>query len=304
MLSKLYYFGDETEIKLDAAWLDATRTEMVSYLGEKSGPVEIEFLRTGTLGVCAWIVSPGHKRFMKTHLPPQRCHDSLHKELRILGTIYQDELALDHHEFVNGGHRQLCIVMDELKTMSAPFDHNDALRLVADYSAKLDQSNLSRELGSEPNFPEFLNLGLQSLEHLRDRELVDTAIYGRSREHLELLTSSIDRLTSCISHGDLGPRNIMAKNGLPIAIDWEDAFIGIRGFDFLYWLTFMDNRKYIGQAFGSTDYGHYVEQSILVLIVVLKSVLSVRSGAYLSHNVSINDRLRDLFSVFEAARAA
>lgn len=81
-------------------------------------------------------------------------------------------------------------------------------------------------------------------------------------------------------------------------IDWEDAFRGIAGCDYLYWLTFMENRPFLQKAtFGRTDLSPDGERAILVLVVLLKSYLANVSGDHLKHAVSAQVRIAEILDL-------
>ncbi len=84
----------------------------------------------------------------------------------------------------------------------------------------------------------------------------------------------------------------------PVVIDWEDAFWGIEGYDYLFWLTFFDNRKYYSQKiFGKTPWGKEIEIAILILIVVLKSELSFRSNRYKENKLTFDERIVEILNL-------
>jgi hypothetical protein len=90
----------------------------------------------------------------------------------------------------------------------------------------------------------------------------------------------------------------MLNGVMPIAIDWEDAFAGVAGYDYLYWLTFMENRPFLREAaFGRTGLAVEVERAILALVVLLKSYLAVLSGAHLSHKVAAEARIAEVLDL-------
>jgi 5-methylthioribose kinase len=113
-----------------------------------------------------------------------------------------------------------------------------------------------------------------------------------------LLEDRFADLPAILCHGDFGPKNIMLEGVEPRVIDWEDAFGGIAGYDYLYWLTFMENRPFLQTAaFGRTGLAPEIERAILALVVLLKSYLAVCSGAYLKHAVSPRTRIAEILEL-------
>ena len=99
-------------------------------------------------------------------------------------------------------------------------------------------------------------------------------------------------------HGDLSDKNIMLKDGHQIVIDWEDAMLGSNKFDLGYWLTFMNQRKY----YQTREFKNFlgVEKDIfffMVLVLLLKSYLSVLDGSISKNKVSVQERIEELYDL-------
>jgi 5-methylthioribose kinase len=128
--------------------------------------------------------------------------------------------------------------------------------------------------------------------------LLEQATAAETRRLIARLAESFPTLPAALCHGDFGPKNIMLAGNEPRIIDWEDAFDGIAGYDYLYWLTFMENRPFLRTAaFGQTGLSPEIERAILALVVLLKSYLAVCSGAYLSHAVSPQARIVEILEL-------
>ena len=103
-----------------------------------------------------------------------------------------------------------------------------------------------------------------------------------------------------LCHGDLSNVNMLQRNGKAYIVDWEDAIWGVRGYDFLYWLTFMDQRTYMRkdtlQALGlCTERSKF----ILCFIILMKSYVSYKNKSYLNNKVTFSRRLQEAMDVFD-----
>ena len=175
----------------------------------------------------------------------------------------------------------------------------EILRLIQDYQVHLDLCDLTKvDLSRAPNITYLVNEAELALA-----ELIQGNFLAAST--IEMVRSSIDRLRTIIQssnlqlcHGDLGPKNILRDASAPVAIDWEDAFFGINGYDYLYWLTFYENRKWLQQEYlNVTGLAIADEIAVMIVIVLLKSVISVRNGSHTRNALSINDRITEVFAI-------
>jgi len=78
----------------------------------------------------------------------------------------------------------------------------------------------------------------------------------------------------------------------------EDGFWGIAGYDYLYWLSFFNNRKWLTRAaLAHAPLAHADAVALLVVILVLKAWLAVCNGSYRRHSLSPNQRLREAINL-------
>jgi hypothetical protein len=83
-----------------------------------------------------------------------------------------------------------------------------------------------------------------------------------------------------------------------IALDWEDVFWGINGYDYLYWLTFYNNRVFLKRsALGHNNLPINLEISIMVAIIILKCFLSYINGSYTKNNLTFNQRISEVINL-------
>lgn len=138
---------------------------------------------------------------------------------------------------------------------------------------------------------------------LREAGFFSPRVCSRCLDLLEELDDGRETLPSCVCHGDLSDKNIMRnQRGDLVVIDWEDAFWGCPGYDYLYWLTFFNHRKYYSrQAFAVKDLSSRQSRAIVTMILILKSAISFYNGDYRSHRMSMEDRLLEIWKVWEDA---
>ncbi|WP_025038289.1 phosphotransferase [Bradyrhizobium sp. DOA9] len=294
MLSKIAFFetDDRPDIAADRArLLPALR----GYLQSFGHDVTVTPAPGGTLGACYEADVSGERRFLKAHLPDASARASLAKEADILQQLYGSTIVLDRCEVpLEDGTTRLCLMMPLLVPVPAPIPPADAAAMAAAFAERLKDWRPDH-LAS---FERYLASAEQALKTLSDRGLLERASAAEVRRLIVLLGDRLPHLPEALCHGDFGPRNIMLQGTTPRAIDWEDAFRGIAGYDYLYWLTFMENRPYLQTAaFGRTGLSHDVERAILVLVVLLKSYLAVLSGAHLTHAVSAQDRIAGILDL-------
>ncbi|PSO23646.1 aminoglycoside phosphotransferase family protein [Bradyrhizobium sp. MOS002] len=295
MLSKIVFFESD-----DRPDIVADRGRIVPELREHlqlsfGRDINLEPAIGGTLGICFDAEIASEKRFLKTHLPNMNARVSLAKEGDILQRLYGETILLDRFEasFADGTTR-LFLVMCALSPLSTTIVPADAAAMMRNCRDRLGGWQLDRLA----TFDRYLARASCGLKTLSDRGLLDQVSATEVRRLIALLWDWLPKLPEALCHGDFGPKNIMVHGGKPRIIDWEDAFRGIAGYDYLYWLTFMENRPFLHtSAFGRTGLAPDIERAILALIVLLKSYLAVRSGAYLRHALLPQARIVEILEL-------
>ncbi|MHB0768724.1 phosphotransferase family protein [Bradyrhizobium sp. 5.13L] len=294
MLSKIAFFeaDDRADIAADRARLLPVLRRHLQSVGRN---VTVAPARGGTLGACYDADISGEKRFLKTHLPGASAHASLAKEADILDQLYGKSIVLDRFEIaLADGTVRLCLMMPTLVPLAAPMEAADAAAIADAYGERLKDWQPGRLASLE----HYLASAAQALKTLSERGLLDQAVSAETRRLIALLGDRLPDLPAALCHGDFGPKNIMLQGAAPRVIDWEDAFRGIAGYDYLYWLTFMENRTFLQRAaFGRTGLSPDLERAILALVVLLKSYLAVLSGAHLTHAVSAQARIAEILDL-------
>ncbi|MDD1518437.1 phosphotransferase family protein [Bradyrhizobium sp. DASA03005] len=294
MLGKIAYFesDDRPDIIADRARI---LPALQRHLQSSSRDISVTPALGGTLGLCFDAEISGEKRFLKTHLPGTEARASLAREADILARLYDGRILLDRFEALPAdGTTRLCVLMPALVPPAGPMQPAQAAAMA---------DACSRHLGdwrpdNLPSFAQYLASAARALDMLTDRDLLAPATAAETRRLVALLADRLGVLPEALCHGDFGPKNIMLDGTEPRLIDWEDAFLGIAGYDYLYWLTFMENRPFLQTAaFGRTGLSREIERAILALVVLLKSYLAVCSGAYLKHAVAPHARIAEILEL-------
>lgn len=297
MLSKLEFFEPGDQERETPADREALRKALERLLGVSGRKASVTPAAGGTLGICFRAEIAGDRRFLKTHLAGAQARANLAKEMDILLRLYGEAVVLARLEVRIADETRLCMLMAALAPLPAPMTAEEAAAMVRDYSERFAGYRPVNP-ASARDFEDYLAHGRRAIVALADRRLIGSRTAGQLEQLLAFLHNKLDALPRTLCHGDFGPKNIMSDGTRPIAIDWEDAFWGVAGYDYLYWLTFMDNRPFLRSAsFGRTDLEPTIERAILALVVLLKSFLSVRSGAFLGNMVPIETRIAEVLDL-------
>lgn len=255
-------------------------------------------MNIGTLGLSFKALVNGSPCFLKTHLNSTASKNNLVKEISLLKLLYGDEVKCEAIELINyEDGAQIWMLMNVLEPIRQDLLPDDILTLISDFD-KLNSALSLAQVASMDNFDTLLQEGREALSLLiRENFLAGRCAVGAS-ELLALVGVNKGSFAPSICHGDLGPQNIMANKQKKIAIDWEDAFYGVQGYDYLYWLTFFQNRQYYSRAvLEKSGLDFQMAKGIMTLIILIKSKLSLISGNMKSHSVSINDRLLEVINL-------
>lgn len=298
MLSKLEFYRQQRAAEVDPKWMQLLLGALEGHVSSHGLSIVPAPVTGGTLGICFRFEAGGQRRFIKTHRPDLQCRSNLLKEGHLLSRLYGDVIHLQQIDLVVEGRPQHCLEMDELQRLPAGITPEQIRSIIADYSVRLGDLVSASGALQDYGFGDLLREGREALGELASGGFIGSTTRDGVEGHLSTLDRGADNLNLAVCHGDLSPGNIMTDGRAPIVVDWEDAFIGVEGFDYLYWLTFIENRKYLASsAIGCTPNRREVELAILVLVVTLKSALSVRCGSYVKHRVPIEARLKEILDL-------
>jgi hypothetical protein len=286
VLSKLRYFA------AGRTSVDPSNLDLSSATALYDGRIRTRDLVTGgTLNAGLLADLDGTEVFLKTHLYPEG-RENLRREAAVMKAASPASFEVDYQETPDSAiGKRGWLIMPALHPLAVNMDPDDVWRMVETFERRLQGATLD----SDDDLALLAAEGRAGLQRLEFLDLVDADAAAAVDSHLGFLEDHLNDFPRIICHGDLGPENILSGRHGPIAVDWEDAFWGIEGYDFLYWLTFMRNREYCNRdTIQRSPCGVKMSSSLLTLIVLLKSYLSVISGSYTRNKVSINSRLTDI----------
>ncbi len=116
-----------------------------------------------------------------------------------------------------------------------PLAPPDIRPLVAGYEARLrDHPHLATLVPQGDTIHTLFDEAEASLKSLTDAALLSPAAAGAVRGRLERARNACATRPLQLCHGDLSPANLMTDGKGIVAIDWEDVFWGVPGYDYLY----------------------------------------------------------------------
>lgn len=299
MLNKLHYFKNGRMGCLSQA-RETVGQGFLEYARAQGMPVRLEPVLGGTLGITFLCQGLGEDpRFLKSHLPGQVFRNTLQKEAALLRAANGESLLLREHKVRLQGEPQLYLEMDVLSE-SVPLTPEEMGEQLLRLQRRLQ--NVSGPEGMA-TLEDLCRAAQTECLVLREAGFFSPRVCSRCLDLLEELDDGRETLPSCVCHGDLSDKNIMRnQRGDLVVIDWEDAFWGCPGYDYLYWLTFFNHRKYYSrQAFAVKDLSSRQSRAIVTMILILKSAISFYNGDYRSHRTSMEDRLLEIWKVWEDA---
>jgi hypothetical protein len=293
VLSKLRYFS-QSAITPHPDELHQLQSAVCRHLEDGFGPVTLNPMIGGTLGVCLRADTRSKRFFIKTHRPDKNSKENLLKEFDILKALYGHLIYLDQFDVDIPSGQRTCILMDWLDITTDPITPPDLRTIIGECYEALGNTFCERA-AQFSTIADLIDDGQHALLELCRRQFISADTSLRIQPYLFSLKSAVSVLEPVICHGDLSNKNIMLGRGKSIIIDWEDSFIGFAGYDYLYWLTFMDNRKYLSRStLGYTGLDGKSERGVLLTIVAIKSLISVRSQKMQSFHLPIEQRLLEL----------
>lgn len=297
MLSKLRHFAcDRREQPLESS-LD--ESQLVLLLQEQNiSASNVKRLTGGTLGLTYSLQVDQRSMVLKTHLSAAG-RQNIEKEIRLLRFLYSDESEMSRLELTFEHQIRVALLMDEFEYPQPEFEPSQIMSLTTRYTTQLKRTATKDFVAPDDTISRLFVEGVGSLARLYANHAISPDIHARIEKFFSILSEHIEHLPVALCHGDLSPKNIMCQgDATPVVIDWEDAFWGVEGYDYLYWLTFLRNRKYYTQdVLGRTSLGKELEMAILVLIVVLKSELSLRMDPKTKRQLSFDQRLAEILAL-------
>jgi hypothetical protein len=250
----------------------------------------------GTSGFCFIGELSGRRRFFKTYTPVAS-KQILEKEVTFLKAVTGDRSDASLLTVGSGEQAHTWLHMKVL----APYP---ALTPMQVQELVVSNEIALRSIGEIGLVPQDESLSLllleakQALAVLEVNSLLSPDVRRQAQMCLARLESQHKAWPLQLCHGDLSPVNILGDHLGPLVVDWEDTFWSVAGYDYLYWLTFFENRKWLlPEVLGHTKLGHLNEIALMVAILLLKSMLSVRSGSYTRNSISFDQRLLEVMNL-------
>lgn len=146
---------------------------------------------------------------------------------------------------------------------------NEVFDLVRFYESPLGK--IAGVLPKELNFNVLLDFSRDALFHFQMTGQLGSAWINRLGTNLDALETFFNQSNQVIVHGDVSPTNILNFRGKLILIDWGDSFWAFRGFDQIYWLTFLKNSRDLNRShLEKSDLDIEICQALLNTIILLK----------------------------------
>ena len=296
MLSKLRYFENSRTASIEVSLLKVTEDDLKAIYG--SSLRSIERVSGGTLGVSFLAELDGVKKFFKTTLNESIIY-YLENEIRALQILYQERLQVKRLVSLDSkNNERLWIEIDALDQISDDIVPGRAITLMNAYLDQFASSGNPNFIDRLTTIDDILPQVTTAIDTLYNANLLDLNLINDIYYYIDHLKKILPQIPRVICHGDFGPKNIMKDKTDAVVIDWEDVFIGCVGYDYLYWLTFMKNQKYLKREnLGKFDFGIEYEISIILLVVILKSYISYRSGTWKNNSISFEYRLREVIGI-------
>jgi len=287
VFSKLQRHGGSTPLHLLP---EPKPAELAPQLG---APLDrLQAAAGGTSGVCYTAEIAGRAVFLKTHATAEG-RLRLQHEATLLEVLHGREMGVRRVETL--ARARSWLVCDQLPELEGKLSPADLAAVVADFQQCCARATDRLTALPLPDFEALLAAADLALGRLTRESRLNPELERWLAGALGGLREAAPRLPRVICHGDLGPRNLLRLGARPVAIDWEDAFRGIQGYDQLYWLSFMENAPWMRAGWARlTPLPPQLERGLLGVIVLLKSHLALASGAYRQHRVTFAARLGEI----------
>ena len=258
--------------------------------------VRFEKASRGRLGrTFKCVLGNGKVLFCKTHQQGDRYKQIIEKEYYFL-THANPSVVVNFDIFTHDGY-DYAYMLQEWLDKPAIIKPEDALELIDSYNKRLFIGT-----GSQPyvgySLIDLINVSKEELVFLENSTELSQTFCKLLNENIAKLEQDLPEYDKVICHGDFGDNNIMQSDaGSYIVIDWEDTFTGIKGYDFLYWLTFFCHRKfYSSNMFKQSGIDCRDARGIISVIMTIKTALTVYSGLNKNNSISSEERIAELLS--------
>ncbi|MCX6602156.1 MAG: phosphotransferase [Acidobacteria bacterium] len=270
------------------------RESLFRYAG--AGLEDVQPCSGGTFSLCLTARWEGRARFFKTVFG-DGAEASLSREVDFLRATTGKRTDASLFQCESAGCTDYWLVMNQLEPSTGLLPAQ-VRAVVAGY----DQTFRATHLGSAIPGNCDISLLLAEAEHavneLHEDQQLSREVSLLVHRCLAQLRKDEGQWSRSICHGDLGPANLMEDPDGVVVVDWEDAIWAPSGYDYLYWVTFLTNRRWlVKEELNVTGLGLRTEIALMVMIVLLKSVIGVRSKASATYTIGINERLSEILNL-------
>jgi thiamine kinase-like enzyme len=295
VLSKLKYSDTQAHSYEESEQKELIYSLNSLFAGNLAG---VRFVPGGTSVLCFKADLNGQPRFFKTHAIASR-RRALQREAAFLEATAAKQTDPHLLHIAEGGVERVWLHTKLLEPCGSR-SPLEILTLIARYKLELAKHpEIALRVSSSDSIYYLLSEAESALDCMVQETLLSLRVIKSAHSAIDRLKSVCTDFPLQLCHGDLGPANIMFGDRQLVAIDFEDAFWGIDGFDYLYWLTFFENRKYLGtDALGHTALDRDSEIGLMLILVLLKSWISVRDGCYVQNAMAIDDRLLEVINLY------
>lgn len=299
MISKLNFYINTPALKSNIS--ECEKLNIENFFKKNNRNLTVSALNEGTLGKLFSISEAGKKKILKLSSSEKENKCNFFKEIKLFNYLYQDDLDIELFDSRLNDSPYNFFIANQLHYPSSEINPHLILTLTRQYSLKLNAFPYTDLIQEKYNFEYLLGEAIKSSSHLFDLGLINSFTYKKLKENFTLLEAMVGYFNPIICHGDLSPKNIMENdNGNAIVIDWEDAFWGFEGYDYLYWLTFFGNRKFYSKAIlGHTIWTKKQEIAIMTLVILLKCELSFRMKNYHTNKLTFDERISEILHLDE-----
>lgn len=255
--------------------------------------VRLEETERGRLGVTYSLLVRGKRLFCKTHKRGNQFKHSIEKEYFYIKRAYPFfDVRLDGFTFDGYEYKYM---LQEWLDSAGTITPDMALNIISAYSNELEKYD-GRFDTITYSIQDLVNIAKEELPFLVEKKELSDEYAAELMHDINELEMRIPIMRKIVCHGDFGDKNILTSSkGNYVAVDWEDCFVGVDGYDYLYWLTFFNHRiYYTSETFKKSGLTSIDAKGILTVIMVIKTALSIYSGLNKNNSVSSQDRIREI----------
>lgn len=301
MLSKYYYWENNSVNQQGVfSYVNDVRNDickmlqkaLTDELKKRYYNVQVAPLRGGTLGILyeGWL--DGRRKCIKSHLQGDMYKANLLKEIKLLTYLYGDSIQIEQISVKTEHMEYFFMVTDWVSGISKSLEPYQLKNQIIDYQNKLSGCRADINYC----FEDVVKAGKEALHSLAAARLLSPSLQKTCQEAIEYITQHLAEKERVVCHGDLSNANIIVdEKERSVILDWEDAIWAFEEYDFLYWLTFLSQRKYYSiELFEKNSIAPQWGRDVMMLIILVKCNIAYKNGTYCNQRFSFEERLREV----------